>query len=190
MRHLLAPLILLTVAAACIPKPQPIDDERKSYDRSAFKDAISSSAPSSIPYPNKAVFGGKIQLLGMDVEPRQPAPGDRVKVSFYFKVLEYIDEDWQLFIHMDSWGGFSERIHGDHNPVEGKYRTGYWQKGEVVRDTFTAKLPGDYNAPKIAVWLGFYIGDNRMPVDTKDKEIQHDGQNRVNAGLIPVQLKK
>jgi hypothetical protein len=109
-----------------------------------------------------------------------------VRVTLYFKVLEYIDEDWQIFIHGDSWGGFSDRIHGDHYPVNEKYRTGFWQKGEIIKDTFTIRVPGDYNAPKIAMWMGFYIGDNRMPVDTSDKSVQHDGSNRVNAGLIPV----
>ncbi|MBI5528599.1 MAG: hypothetical protein HY897_19895 [Deltaproteobacteria bacterium] len=183
-------VVAVVFAAACIPKPQPIDDERKAYDRSGFREYILSAPPSGIAYPNKAVFGKKIELVGMDVEPRQVEPGDRASVSFYFKVLDYIDEDWQIFVHMDSWGGFSERIHGDHYPVFGKYRTGYWQRGEIVKDVLRVKVPGDYNAQKIAVWMGLYIGDNRMPVDTSNKEVQQDGQNRVNAGLIPIILKK
>ena len=56
-RTLVAVLVLF--AAACIPKPQPIDDERKSYDRSGFQEYILSSPPAGLAYPNKAVFGKK-----------------------------------------------------------------------------------------------------------------------------------
>jgi hypothetical protein len=91
---------------------------------------------------------------------------------------------------MDSWGAFADRIHGDHYPVDDKYHTGYWQKGEIIKDVFKIRIPFSYNAPKIATWIGFYVGDNRMPVDTSMQGIQHDGSNRVNAGYIPVVLKK
>lgn len=183
-------VIILVVLAGCIPKPKPIDEERRNFDRSAIREYIFSSTP-AVMFQDRAVFGGKIQLIGMDVEPRNVEPGDKITVSFYFKVLEYIDEDWQIFVHMDSWGGYSDRIHGDHFPVNGKYRTGFWQKGEIIKDSFTVRVPGDYNAPKIAVWMGFYTQEeNRMKVDTSDKTVQHDGQNRVNAGLIPVNTKR
>lgn len=173
---------------SCIPKPQPISDERKNFDRSSFRENILTSAPQMM-YSNRAVFGGKIQLIGMNTEPRVAMPGSRLTVSLYFRVLEIIDEDWQLFIHMDPFGGFSERLHGDHYPVDGKYHTGFWQKGEIVKDTFRIWVPGDYNADKIATWIGFYIEDTRMPVDVSDKTVIQDGQNRVNAGMIPVASK-
>ncbi|MFA6033759.1 MAG: hypothetical protein WC889_12735 [Myxococcota bacterium] len=179
-----------TIMSSCIPSPKPISEERRSFDRSAFAENVLRYPPSSFTFPNRAVFGGKIQLIGMEVEPKDPRPGDRITVSLYFKVLEFIDEDWELFIHGDAWGAFSDRLHGDHFPVEGRYRTGFWQKGEIIRDVFKLKIPGDYNAPKIAMWMGFYTGDTRMRVDTSDKSVQHDGQDRVNAGLIPVNLGK
>jgi hypothetical protein len=178
------PLFLIILSSACLPHPKPVDEERDAFDRSSIKAYILTSPP-SIQVPSKAIFGDQqIAFLGYTVD-REVKPGTRFKIKYYFKCLKPIDEDWQIFVHMDSWGGFEQRIHGDHYPVFGKYRTSYWRPGEIIVDEREVKVPSSYSAQKIAVYIGFYIGDTRMPI-ANPSEVEHDGQNRLRAGLITV----
>ncbi|MCX7959542.1 MAG: hypothetical protein N3B13_10900 [Deltaproteobacteria bacterium] len=176
-------LIFVSSLFSCLPNPKPVDEERDSFDRSSIKEYILSQPP-SIQVPSKAIFGDQIAFLGYTVD-REVKPGTRFKIKYYFKCLKPIDEDWQIFVHMDSWGGFEQRIHGDHYPVFGKYRTSNWRVGEIIVDEREVKVPSSYSAQKIAVYIGFYMGDTRMPI-SNTSEVEHDGQNRLRAGLITV----
>ncbi len=182
IRYLIVTVFMISLFS-CLPHPKPVDEERDSFDRSSIKEYILSSSP-QIQVPNKAIFGEQIAFLGYSID-REVKPGTKFKIKYYFRCLKPIDEDWQIFVHMDSWGGFEQRIHGDHYPVFGKYRTSNWRVGEIIVDERTVRIPSSYSAQKIAVNIGFYIGDKRMPI-TNPSEVEHDGQNRLRAGLITV----
>ncbi len=39
-------------------------------------------------------------------------------LTWYFRVLRHVASGYRIFVHVDGQG---QRIHGDHDPVDGKY---------------------------------------------------------------------
>lgn len=179
---------LLAVPALCflvgflfLPRPTGVERERESLDRARLGDAISEERPT----PNtlgEAELGERLRFVGAEVPQDSLKGGGRLQIDFFFEVLGEIDRNWQMFVHMDRREG-AYRIHGDHWPVGGEYNTALWRRGEFVRDRFSKLLPLDAPAGTYDVWVGFYIGDERMPFTGGDKDL-HDGQNRIRAGSI------
>lgn len=179
---LFVPVLAFVVGAIFLPRPVPAEVERRQLDRSSLGDAVSTTRPTPNT-PADVELGRALRFIGADV-PEQAKPGSRVTIDFYFEVQKELDRDWQMFVHIDRREG-PYRIHGDHFPVEGKYQTSLWQKGEFVKDHFVKLVPFDAPAGTYDIWVGFYIGNDRLPVTGGDKEL-HDGSNRVRAGVLRV----
>jgi 4-amino-4-deoxy-L-arabinose transferase-like glycosyltransferase len=131
---------------------------------------------------NGADFG-PIELAGWSVEPPEVAPGGTANVTFYYRCKELMDRDWQIFVHGDGPRGGSHRLHRDHFPVDGLYPTTEWQVGEIIKDTFTLEVPGDYPYEQIVLWNGWYIGTTRLELKNA---VSNDGDNRVRGPTIRV----
>jgi hypothetical protein len=128
-------------------------------------------------------FDGKLELLGYRVTNRDGEPlaeagsGDVIYLETYFEVLERATSPRKIFIHMD-FG--SNRINGDHDPVNGEYPINYWVPGEIVRDRYPLKIDRGSPAGNYAIFFGFFSGDTRMDVQPP---VQAD---RVLLGYFPV----
>jgi len=181
------PLCALVGLVACIQRPPTSSQRREGVNRSSLQDALLKEVPASVARPVRAIYGGSVELAAVDFQPRYPRRGDTVSVSFYYRVLDETDDDWKIFVHVDSRGGPGDRINGDHWPVDDKYRTNAWRKGEVIKDVWSFRVPSDFQGDGLDLWTGFYpVGkDDRWPLTNKS-EVQNDGQNRVLAATIPV----
>lgn len=180
-----ASLALLVLAAACIERPASPRTRREKFDRSGLSDVLLTSLPPTT--APGAVFGEALQLVKVEVNPPAPSPGDRVEVSYYFRVLDEVDEDYKIFVHIDDRAGRESRINGDHWPSKGRYPTGAWRRGEVVRDAWTFTVPPGAAGAMLDVWTGFYQPgkDDRLAV-TNRNEVRTDGNNRVLAVTVAV----
>lgn len=182
---LVIPLISYVVGAFNAPKPMNLTKTRESVDRKKLAgDAILTELPKELKNPIAANMENKLEVLGMTVDKPKAAPGSRVVFTFYYRALDHIDEDWQIFVHIDGVGNVY-RIHGDHYPVEGKYTTDLWKKGEIIADKFVKYIPLDAPIGRYDAWLGFYIGDTRLKLSNAD-EVPSDGTNRVKVGTFNV----
>ncbi len=190
--YLLAGAILLVLPALGyvvglfnVPRPMNLTKTRAAVDREAMKgDMLLDSLPDSIQTPMKANMEGKIEVLGMSTDKTSAPQGARVEFTFYFRALDTIDEDWQIFGHIDGANNVY-RIHADHYPASGKYTTDLWEKGEIVADRYVKFIPLDAPSGTYDVWIGFYIGDSRLKLSNPD-EVQSDGSNRVKVGTFKV----
>ncbi len=126
-------------------------------------------------------FGDAITLLGWKVEPHVIDRGQSLKIDLYFRANAIIDRNWELFVHGDGPRGSAHRLHGDHFPVEGRYLTHEWQPGEIVRDSFELEVPHGFPHDSVQVWLGFYIGEERLPVSAPGSD-----DNRARGPLVRV----
>ena len=172
--------ILLILLAACLPNPQSVRERRESFDRSDLYGSLILEAPPPDMKSVGAVFGGRIKLLGYTLDPPQPRPGDRLKVTFYWTVLKPVDEDYEVFVHGDAITGKSSRLHGDHFPAEGDYPTDVWQVGEIVADPFKLWIPPGYGPKQLGLFTGLYKEKYRVPLT--DKGSAHGtGDNRSRA---------
>ena len=131
-----------------------------------------------------ANFQDMIRLIGWQAVPPKIAPGKSAEVSLYYRCEKTMSQDWQIFIHGDGPQGGSNRLHLDHFPVEGLYPTTEWQEGEIIRDTFSVKVPHDYPFDYIELWNGWYMGNQRLKLTNNPP---NDGQDRVRGPRIVIQ---
>ncbi|MBI3178330.1 MAG: hypothetical protein HYZ27_01635 [Deltaproteobacteria bacterium] len=154
-----------------------MNERRESFDRRALiGSVILDRLPVNATAVN-AVFGERIELTGVSTDPPKPKRGDSVDVTFYWSAQKPVDEDFMVFMHGDAIDGQARRIHGDHFPAKGKYGTDLWRPGEIIADTFTISIDGDYGPRQLGLFTGLYKGDYRVPLTNKGNAAS-DAENR------------
>lgn len=136
---------------------------------------------------NGANLGGKVELVGATVQPGRVTPGEQAKVTLYFKVLQPMEDDYLVFVHVEDAEGRMERINVDHKPAGGLYATSQWKPGETVKDEFAIYLPSGTPARALNVWLGLWEPrtDSRLRLMNPDA-VRNDGRDRILLGQVPV----
>jgi len=131
--------------------------------------------------PVNADLDGKLVYLGSDFEPAVAAPGQQVRVTSYWKVVQPPGEGWRIFTHLEgpNHHGF---VNDDHGAIAGKYPVDQWKAGEIVRDQRTIAVPANWSASSMLIYVGAWKGQTRLSV----KSGPNDGANRVLAATIPV----
>jgi hypothetical protein len=173
-------LALPCALVGCIERPwqDASATGRRSVDRSALGDVLVAQPPQDM-VPIGAVFGGAAELVGYRVEPRILVPGERVRLTLYWRCRAEL-EAWHVFVHLDDANGGGERIHAEHDPAQGRYPTDVWRPGDLIADSVifvTGRNP-------LLLYLGFYTqGDNRLPLTSAGRG-RDDGSSRLFAGML------
>jgi len=100
-------------------------------------------------------------------------------VTWYWRVLGEAPSGYKIFVHIDAHG---LRLNGDHVPVDGRYPTKLWEKGDVIVDRQELTVPANYRIGDYVMYVGLFSGSQRLEV----KSGPDDGENRVNAGTLRV----
>lgn len=145
---------------------------------------------SSPPKPQKrldANLEDKLEVIGYDIYDavnnrfvETLGPGKKYHMRTYFKVLQTMQQEWQMFIHID---GQHRRHNGDHAVCEGKYPMAYWLKDDIIMDDHEFTLEPNFSPGPYTLYFGFFIGESRLKV----KSGPGDSENRVNGGTLRVQ---
>ena len=114
-------------------------------------------------------FEDKIELVGWMFDPPVPRAGSPLTISLFWKALAPNVGDWKVFVHIDAPG---ERIHGDHDPVEGLFPTSDWREGDLIRDDHRLVVKRGISPNLYTVYAGLYRGNTRMKITkgAKDRE--------------------
>lgn len=181
------PLLAYVVGVVALPRPTGVQAEQRAFDRSTLGPALSLKPTT----PGRALdvtLGGAVVIRGADLPAAALSRGARMPIKLHLGVNGVVDGDWQLFVHIDAQGG-SFRIHGDHWPLRGQYKTGLWQPGEFLVDSWEGVVPMDAPAGVYDVWTGLYRGDERMEVTTTGATDRKavDDDDRVKVGHIIVE---
>lgn len=136
---------------------------------------------------NGANLGGKVEITGASVQPGRVKPGEPARITVFFKVLQAIEEDYVVFVHVEDPEGRQERMNLDHKPANGLYPTTQWKPGETVKDEFVLYLPPGASTRQVQVWMGLWDPktDTRMPLTNPDA-VRHDGRHRIMLVQVPV----
>ena len=128
-----------------------------------------------------AIFGNAVELVGWKAEPPQLVPGQRVRITLLFRCTAELDA-WHIFVHLDDAGGGAERIHAEHDPVQGRFPTDAWKPGDLIADSFAVTA----GRTPLNLYLGFFsTGENRLTMNSPGRG-RDDGANRLLAGTIPL----
>jgi hypothetical protein len=180
---LAAPLIVFLVGIFFLPSPAGVEEERSSGAKD-LKGIVTKTAPEANEQVD-VLLSDRLRFVSSKLPTKPVGNGSRLKIDFHFEVLRELDRNWEMFVHIDRRDG-PYRIHGDHFPTDGKYQTSLWQPGEFITDHFSKLVPIDAPPGTYDVWIGFYIGNERMKFASGDKD-RHDGGNRIRAGTIKVE---
>jgi hypothetical protein len=164
----------------CIERPwqEPAATARRSVDRSTLGDVLVAQLPQDM-VPVGAVFGAAAELVGYRVEPRILVPGERARLTLYWRSRAEL-EAWHIFVHLDDANGGGDRVHAEHDPAQGRYPTDAWRPGDLIADPVVF-VPG---RDQLLLYLGFYTqGDNRLPLTSAGRG-RDDGSNRLFAGTL------
>jgi hypothetical protein len=149
---------------ACVEQDAP--PPRKQIDPSYIKKHIL-RAPPAIKNKVDADLGGYVTYLGNDVDRTTIAPGGKVKVVHYWKVVKPPGSEWRVFTHLvgngDGW------MNLDQTDMRIGYPPSDWKAGDIIRDEQEFTLDGKWKQPDAQLVLGLYrkgssSAEDRMPV--------------------------
>jgi hypothetical protein len=131
-------------------------------------------------------FENKIHLVGTKVEPALAPPNTKVKITYFWRVDDPIEDGWQLFTHvqhegferpenLDSSGPLREVKNGKQ--VLGPDR---WERGKIYADEQTFTMPAELRGPETMVFVGIWKGDARLRIISGP----NDGDNRAIVAKI------
>lgn len=119
-----------------------------------------------------ARFGDYFQLLGYEAHPAMVRPGQKLKVTFFFKSLRQLPESHRLLTHL-YWRGRKRSTQADHDPVGGVFPIRYWSPGQHIRDEIEVTVPGWARPGPVKIVLGAYQSDDRLPIDSDGEVVNN-----------------
>jgi len=136
-----------------------------------------SEEPDKYDVPININFENKIKILGVNYNPKPLMHGKKYTMTFYYKVLGEMSEDYEFFGHFEPEDGQRFRGKMDHLPLNGAFPTSKWKKGMILKDTFRETMPAAFPSKAGVLWGGFYRGDKRLAVVKADRS-KADKNNR------------
>lgn len=152
-------------------------------DENFLAKVVLSEPPAKIQRRVTVDFEKRIELLGYDLDlphGNYVGAGESFKLRWYFRALTSGPSGYKVFVHIDGQG---QRIHGDHEPVDGKYPVKFWSAGDVIVDEQKLDVPASYRGGDYTIFMGFYSGDTRLEI----KSGPSDGANRGRVGVLRIQ---
>jgi hypothetical protein len=177
MRHRLLCLLLL---AGCIVEAPGGDKQSPGASATAARPGVRPAGVRS-----GANFDGKVELLAASFNPPVLTPGDVSEVKLYFRVLQPLPDDWQIFVHAEDPESKVSRTNFDHSP---KRPTSSWRPGETIEDTFAIGIPAGSTQRALDLWVGFWLPrtDGRLPLKNPEA-VRTDNTGRVLLSRLLVQ---
>lgn len=188
MKRLFGTVLLVAIAGAsslgataCVGGKTQISAEDKERLRPYILDAVPADA--------KKVdinFENKIHLVGYKLEPELAPPGTPVKITYYWRCDEPIDDGWQLFTHIQHEGFDKPDNLDGAGPLReiknGKQVLGpdRWERGKIYADEQSFTMPADLRGPDTLVYVGIWKGDARLRIVSGPS----DGDNRAIVAKI------
>lgn len=143
---------------------------------------VLSAPPATMQNKCDTKFEDKVTLLGYDIVGK-PKVGGNFDLVMYFRVDQPIAGDWKVFVHLEAPG--KKRSPFDHYGVNGLYPVGQWKKGEIIKDSVSISVPGDWPDKSAQLLIGFFDwglynstqGDRRLKVDSPGAvKVEADGR--------------
>jgi hypothetical protein len=106
---------------------------------------------SRIQRPIRAILGdNNIAFLGYNLDKTEVKKGETFSVSYYWKCLERVNKDYDIFVHLDG----AVTILQDHKPIYGWYPTSKWQKGDILEEEYRITIPAATPPGEYKIYLG------------------------------------
>ncbi len=169
-----AALLLALALAGCVERRREEADVPPS-------ELVSRDRPTPA-HPLAIRFEDRVELVGYDLEPSAPAPGERATITWHWKTLRAVDEGFRLFTHVDDGrGGAAMNLDGE-GPTRRGLPPDRWRAGEYVRDPQSFTVPPVVEGGRLVFHVGLWKGDRRLDVTRGPS----DGSGRARAASVRV----
>jgi hypothetical protein len=123
-----------------------------------------------------ALFGEEIRLVGYDVAPVHPQPGQMVQVDLYWQPVKAISQDLTSFLHLRASQSSGQGDGGGQEPpilsqsdrlVGGAYYpSSLWKPGEILVDRHRLVVPEDAPSGPYELLAGLYelVGQEALTI--------------------------
>ena len=108
-----------------------------------------------IGHPLEINLGGKVRLLGYDIESGF-RPGENMHLTLFWQCLEEMEQSYTVFTHLVDAGN-NTVTQKDNPPVDGFYPTTKWEVGEIVRDQYDLVIPPEALPGPYRLEVGMYL---------------------------------
>jgi hypothetical protein len=101
-------------------------------------------------------YGDRIKLLGIDVSPTRPTPGDTMTVTACWEALRPLDNAYTVYVQLL---GYENRRVGERHtyPGLGSYPTSLWEVGKAFCDRYRVSVASWAPTPEqYDLLIGFY----------------------------------
>ena len=177
-----ASAFLMLQGIACVGGSKGISSE----DKEKLKAYVLDSEPADMPHKIDINFENKLHIIGYKFDPELAKPGQDVKLTYWWRCDDSLDEGWKLFTHLhDDASDHSDNLDnvGPIRELKGDKQIlgpDKWEKGKVYVDEQAYKMPDWIKGPELSVMTGVWKGGARLRV------IQgpNDGDNRALVGKI------
>jgi hypothetical protein len=161
-------------------------------EKDKLKAYVLDSQPTTIQHPLDVNFENKVHLIGYKFEPETAKPGQDVKLTYYWRCDEPLEDGWVLFTHLHDdvsdksdnldWTGPLREKKNDRQVMG----PDHWEKGKFYVDEQPYKMPDWVKGPDLTVLVGVWNvkGDARLRIVSGP----NDGDNRSPIGKIKTGL--
>ena len=105
-------------------------------------------------YPQAAVFGETIRLLGYELA---PMPNGSFILTLIWQAVRETAVDYTVFVHMQGLDGVCCLWQQDVMPQQGRYPTSRWLAEEIVRDSYLIEPPAELPPGLYPLEIGLYL---------------------------------
>jgi hypothetical protein len=168
--NVIAPIVLFLLVIAAVT---PFLWIQPSYRPPALSNPLTNRADLD--------FGARMRLSGYEVLFDEPQPGDTIRVLLEWEVMQEMDRDWSVFVHLNDPVLGRPIAQRDMFPGRGLLATRLLEPGQRLVDEYVLEIPPTAIAPaelELVVGLYDYSTGERLEVA--------GGQDSANLGTIPL----
>jgi hypothetical protein len=114
-------------------------------------------------YALGTMLNGSLTLVGYDLDPSEPVPGEELQVSLYWRVEQYPSQDYHTYVHLLNDEG-QAIAQSDHRPGLDYYPSSLWEPGETLLDVHVLVIPVETQAGVVTLVAGAYEYPSLAPV--------------------------
>jgi hypothetical protein len=108
-------------------------------------------APLSTPQP----FSDELYLLGFDLQPESPTPGQPFWLTLFWQATTDVNHDYVVLLRLLADEG-SEVAYWLGRPVRSGYPTQEWQRGQIVQDPWRLDIPPDISPERYQLEIALF----------------------------------
>jgi hypothetical protein len=171
------------LSAGCVGGGKGLSSEEKER----LKPYVLDAPPADIPHKLDVNFENKVHLVGYKFEPEAGHPGEDVKLTYYWRCDDTLEDGWMLFTHTKDDGSgklgnldFSGPIREERSNGRQVLGPDRWEKGKTYVDEQVYKIPNDVSGAEVTVMVGVWKGDARLRIISGP----NDGDNSAIVGKI------